>query len=65
MDTSSGYYEQKIEKLVASENIDGLIELSEHRNSRVALLAIKALGHINKEDTFERLISILKDLKRF
>lgn len=50
-----------IKKMKDANNVEGLIELSNHQDEYIKKNAILALGEINNEHAIERLIEALKD----
>jgi HJR/Mrr/RecB family endonuclease len=57
-------YEMEIEKLVANNDIKGLINLSKIKNLPVSIQSIQALGNINDKSVIKYLKSVLSDFNQ-
>lgn len=56
-----GSPESKIEKLVQKKNASGLVKLLSSKDESIRVMAIKALGKVPSEDTFNSLTALMRN----
>lgn len=55
-----GSKEQKLEKMIAKNNVSGIISLITSKDPALSLKAVEALGRVTGDDAYNTLITLLR-----